>query len=278
MLDRVESEFKLKHPDFDPKMEQYFENKRKTLLGFAAATMKLNAEPNRAYELATKEADESISLLRCLNPMNCFPSFISYSTPLGSENIESYEYFFVDNNKIVNSTSGVKENGRVELVIDNKFIDELKSLGLPMASRLLKEEKKTSFQKDVLNILLLYSKSSLHKRLADKLGYILTAIEGILRFDRKDIIVQDLAERFAMIVDRELEGRKKALKLLNQIYDLRSRFIYEEYKESDLDVLKEFLLLSWVFFLNLIGHSDKFKTKDDFLKSIDNLKLSGGLR
>jgi hypothetical protein len=131
---------------------------------------------------------------------------------------------------------------------------------------------------DVMNALLLYARSSLHTELSDKLTYILTPLEAILLFNPQNFSTQDLAERLVLLVDKDLEGRKKALDVTDKIYNLRLKFVYGEHKNEDVETLQEFMTIAWSFFINLIAYSDKYETKEEFIKAIDNLKFSGGLK
>ncbi len=51
--------------------------------GFAAATIKLFAEPRRASEIAFEEADRVVSLLRFFSPATHIPEVFSYCTLQG---------------------------------------------------------------------------------------------------------------------------------------------------------------------------------------------------
>jgi hypothetical protein len=36
--------------------------------------------------------------------------------------------------------------------------------------------------------------------------------------------------------------------------------------------------MAWTFFINCIGYAGKYATKDEFIRAVDDFKLSGGLR
>jgi hypothetical protein len=277
MLDHWEADLKRKHPEAEAAADKFFEERRKALLGLAAATIKLRAEPGRAYEIALKEADDAIAMLRCLSFYNGFPYLVSHSVPLGREHLLSHRYFFTQDDKVVFYSHGFEKKDLKEWRIDNEYIAEMKSWGLDVLSDLLKEKNKTRFQEEVLNAYQLYSKSSLHRELADKLTYMLVPLEGLLLFDRNQT-AQDMAERLVLLVDKSIQGRKEALATIERVYELRLSFVRGEHKEEDVAVVQNFMTITWAFFISLIGYVNRYRTKEEFIRAIDNLKLSGGLQ
>lgn len=277
LLDRWEAEFWQTHPERPPRADEFFLRWRKKVLGLAAATIELRAEPKRAYELASSEAERTLALLRCLSPQNCFPFVVSYSVPLGQESSRSFQYLMTQENMVVFSSSGIEQTPFDEWTIDNEYMVEMKRFGLDALSALLKTQSLTAFQKTMIDVLQLYGRSSTFRDSADKLSYILTALEALLLLNNTQS-PEDLAERFALLVDRTLEGRKDAFETVLNIYDRRLSFVHGEHTEADMKLLERFMTFTWSFFINSIAYADKYETKDEFLRAIDNLKLSGGLK
>lgn len=277
MLDQWEAESRQRHPELPPEADEFFTRWRKQILGLAAATMELKAEPKRAYELASGEAERTLALLRCLSPQNGFPFVVSYSVPLGQEGSRSYQYLLTQEGKIAFSTSGIEQTPFDRWTIDNEYVAEMKQFGLDKLDELLKKPNPTAFQRTVLNALQLYGRSSTLRGSSDKLTYILTPLEALL-LPNKTQSPEDLAERFALLVDRTLEGRKQAFNTVLNIYDRRLSFVHGEHTEVDMKLLESFMIMAWTFFINCIGYAGKYATKDAFIRAVDDFKLSGGLR
>lgn len=277
MIDRWEQDTRREHPEAEEVTDKYFEARRKDLLGLAAATINLRAEPIRAYEIALEETEDAIALLRCLSIFNCFPYLVSHSVPLGREHVLGHQYLFTQDDKVVFFSNGFDKGDLKEWRIDNEYIAQMKLWGLDTLSTLLKEKNKNQFQQEVFNAFQLYSRNSLHRELADKLTYILAPLEGILSVDRNQTY-EDMAERLVLLVDDNLQGRKEALATVERIYELRLSFIRGEQKEEDIAVLQKFMTMAWAFFINLIGYVNRYQTKEEFIRAVDNLKLSGGLK
>jgi hypothetical protein len=277
MIDRWEQDERKKHPEAKEGIDKYFEERRKDLLGLAAATINLRAEPIRAYEIALQESEDAIALLRSLSVFSCFPYLFSHSVPLGREHVLGHQYLFTQDGNVAFFANGFDKGDMKEWRIDNEYIALTRSWGLDTLSDLLKEKNKNQFQQEVFNAYQLYSKSSLHKELADKLTYILAPLEGILSVDRNQTY-EDMAERLVLLVNKDLQGRKEALATVERIYERRLSFVRGEYKEDDVALLQKFMVIAWTFFINLIGYVKMYRTKDEFIRAVDNLKLSGGLK
>ncbi len=277
MLDRWEAEFRQRHSEMPAGSDEFFLRWRKKVLGLAAATMELKAEPKRAYELASSEAERTLALLRCLSPQNCFPFVVSYSAPLGQEGSRGFQYLMTQEDRVVFSNSGIEQTPFDRWTIDDEYMMEMKQFGLDAFDALLKVQSPTAFQRTLLDALQLYGRSSTLRESSDKLTYILTPLEALLLLDKTQS-AEDLAERFALLVERTPEERKRAFDTVLRIYERRLSFVHGEHTEADMQLLEGFMVLAWVFFINSVGYAGKYSTKDEFIRAIDNLKLSGGLK
>jgi hypothetical protein len=179
--------------------------------------------------------------------------------------------------KVVFSTSGIEQTPFDRWTIDNEYMAEMKQFGLDTLDTLLKVQSPTAFQRTVLDALQLYGRSSTLRESADKLTYILTPLEALLLLNKTQS-PEDLAERLALLVDRTLESRKQAFDTVLNIYDRRLSFVHGEHTEADMQLLERFMVMAWTFFINSIGYANKYATRDEFIRAIDNLKLSGGLK
>ncbi len=276
MLGEWEAEARQAHPEASSAHDVFFERWRKALLGLAAATIRLRAEPKRAYELASVEAERTLAVLRCLSFYSCFPFTVSNSVRLGEESTKHFKYIITHEGRIVFSSSGFKDTRYDEWRIDNADLELMKSYGMEKFSALLKERKPTSFQRDLLHALQLYGRSSTLRDPADKLTYIFAALEALLSVDRTQSL-DDWIDRLVMFVDKAAAGRKDALRTTRTVFARRLSFVHTEHTKQDLETLEKFMLIAWTFFMNVVGNANTFKSRLDFIRAIDNKILSGGL-
>lgn len=273
MIDNWSTEWKTNNPDKGDKVEPLFDKKRGKIQGYAAATIKLYAEPERAYEIAQEEAERAISLLRIFSPAYFFPQIVSYCTMLGRENIESELYFTLNEGRLIGMSEGIVSPTLKPWLLDNTFLSKIKPC-LDILDGVLMIDEKTDFQENSLDALLLYSKSSLSKAVADKLIYILIAIEHILLRNENEPIMQNIGERIAFFISDKREERKQIIARVKSVYTLRSKFIHHGQSIDDIQTLERFMFDAWLFFQTLILNINKPKTKEQFINKLEEIKLS----
>lgn len=97
----------------DPKdlirFEHHFGRKRSNYQNLAAATMKVEAELEHAYELALQETEKSLSVLRLFSPTNLYPTQICYVAPIEKQHKDGRVFFAMKDGIIKNETSGFSD-------------------------------------------------------------------------------------------------------------------------------------------------------------------------
>lgn len=273
ILDRWCSDVENKSPSNNHKIHEYFDNEQKVLQGLAASIIKLIAEPQRAFEIALEETEKSIGVLRLFSPSIILPEITSYCTVLGKENQESLKCFILKEKKYYQSTSALVDKSNKPWIIGDSDLSMFKEI-LDILDNLLARTNITEFQDKVLDSLLLYSRSTLAKNLADKLVYILVALESILLKNENEPIQQNIGERIAFFIGETADERKSIISNLKKAYNLRSLFIHHGHTVEDLETLKEFMLNVWTFFCLFIQNSNRFNSKEQLIESIEKIKLS----
>lgn len=245
------------------------------LQGISAATIKLNAEPIRALEIAVEESEKALSILRIFSLAIIHPGLNSYTTLLGKEHLDRYTYFLVNNEKLLSSTEGLTDKSGIAWKLSSDRISRIKSMGLDILSEILAKGPKTKFQEQVLDSLFIYSRSPLAKDAADKLIYILVAIESILLKDGNEPIQQNISRRMAYLMGNNVEQRKQVIVNIIKIYKLRSDFIHHGQCIEDLETLLIFMRNTWKFYQILIKKINDFKDKQELINKIEDSYLSG---
>ncbi|MDD2542285.1 MAG: HEPN domain-containing protein [Desulfuromonadaceae bacterium] len=273
LIDSWTAEYKSKNPEHVVNIERYFNEKRKKIQGYATATIKLCAEPNRAWEIAREESEKAISLLRVFSPACFIPQAVSYCTMFGQQNIQSKLYLTFTKDQrpaIVEGFSSLE----VQLwQLDNALLAEIMPCLILLDGVLIKDNK-TSFQDTSLDALSLYSKSALFKTVEDKLIYILIALEYMLLKNENEPIMQNIGERIAFFITTNSVERKRIVERTKTIYSLRSRFIHHGQSIDDIQKLQDFMSDAWRFFQTLMLNINRFKTKEEFLTKIEEVKFS----
>jgi hypothetical protein len=252
------------------------EKRRKRIQALAAATITVVAEPESAYEKAFEEIDKTVSLLRFFSPTNFSPRQICYSAPLGSQHEDRYVYLLVDNGQITHYNSGFKHKSLPVWNLTNQHRTTW-SHELAVLHSLLQTEQLTDFQSSVLDVLILYSRTSLAKHVSDKLVYMLVALESIFLKDRKEQITDNISLRMALMQDVSVPERREIIRNVKKAYDLRSGYIHhgQPIGIDDEKSLKTFMANAWHSLAALIPIAATEITKDEFYESFENRRLSG---
>lgn len=252
----------------------YINNERKELQGHAATTIKLNAEPERAMEIAVTESEKAISILRIFSPANLSPHIMSFCTLAGYSNLEKRKYFLFNNGKLFMVRNDFVDIERYHsMVISDKTVSMFKDMGLQTLSDILCQESRNDFQDQVLTSLFLYSRSSIAKEISDKLVYILVSLESILLNDASEPITQNVGDRMAYLIASP-KRRQEVVQNVKEIYKLRSSYIHhgKNISYEDGERVKKFMLNSWQVNQFLIHNINKFENKIKFIEYIDGIK------
>lgn len=255
-----------------------FDQDREKLQGFAAATIEIEAEPQRAVEIAFDEAEKAVSLLRFYTAAAWFPKLISHCVLLGREHYEGYTLLRVNDGKIEGYSEQSLSSNSPFTKISAVDVEENFQHGLKELSALLAKDNQTEFEEEILNSVIQYSKSCLAKDVSDKLVYILVALESVLLKDGNEPIQKNIGERMAVLFGQTLEQRKAIIKNVLQTYGLRSSFIHHGKKMSSehYETLSEFMINAWetlIRIVQIVSHNSAI-TRQQFFDMVEEKRLS----
>jgi hypothetical protein len=255
------------------KTEAHFDRLRSRIQNTTAACVEVEAEPIRANEIALRESEGSIAILRLACPamMNVYqwapldPSFIDrMGAPL---------ILRVENSKIMGQHSALHERMMTQWVLRPEEIEYYFQTLWGFGHNLLVIQR-NEFQDLLLGALIHYSKSVLKSDPAERLLYIITALESI--FIKKDEgIVQNLRERMAVMMEPGAGKRLKVLDVISKVYEIRSGFVHRAAPIYEISILEEFFLEAWTTMFFLLNNYNKWDTKTEFLRTVDAHKFSG---
>ena len=252
--------------------EFFGENFRKRFQGWSAGVIRLVAEPIAAREIALRETERSLAMLRVFSIAALTPKATCYSAVMGRENLETITTFIFKNNLFASSIEEAMDYGLIPWNLDKNSVTEVYKRGLGLLSDLLRSTTRTEFQESILESLTLYSQATREKELSNKLVYLLAALEGIFLKNDSEPIQQNLGERIATLVGRDLKNKKDIIGNIKSIYGLRSRFLHHAHSIDEYGELEEFMLNAWHAMVVVIENHNRFTTKQDFVSAIDDLK------
>ena len=282
----IESEFTIGKVSFKtvtkPLLDAYLprdeEKIRKDLQGYAAASMKLTAEPKRAHQIVFEEAEKALLLLLFFSPVNFEPTRISHCTFLGKSHLETINYLIVQNQAIIDYSWSIADMSSPVWQLDTSYISDLKEWGLDKLGELFAKEDRTDLQEELLGSVFQYSKNCLTKDAADKLVHILVGLESIVLKDSNEPIMNNIGERMAALIGQDPASRKAIIANVKKTYALRSSFVHhgQTISIADMDTIKEFMHKAWscLHSLVLLAHQNATMTKAQFFDWIEERRLS----
>jgi hypothetical protein len=247
---------------------------RSRLQSATAACVTVEAEPIRGNELALERSEASISILRLACPAMLNAHQWAPIDPSLIDRLGASIMLHVENRKIVGQQNSLHERMLHQWLLRKEDIERHTRTLWGFGHNLLMTER-NEFQELLLGALIHYSRNVLKSETAERLLYIVTALESVFIKDANEGITQNLRERLAAFGGRDKVQRLYILKTITNVYDLRSGFVHRAVPVSDMSQIQEFLLEAWSTFLFLLNNYNKWKTKSDFLRMVDEHKFSG---
>ena len=166
------------------------------------------------------------------------PKIVSKFEIWGSESIDGANLLFINDGKLSGFTTEMLTNDQLHLQLDEAAIDFHLKFGLEILSDLLIKDNKSQFEKVSLEAFFIYSRCTTVKDPADKLVYILVALESLFLKNNTEPIQQNLAERIAFLIEKTVEGRMKIIKEVKNAYEIRSSFVHHGASIEDYEALE----------------------------------------
>ncbi|QIW09767.1 HEPN domain-containing protein [Francisella sp. LA112445] len=214
--------------------DKLIENFRTQYQGYAVVKIHLECEPDLANELSIIIAKKVVSFLSIYSGVLLVNDIKCISKIKGTENLEKLSIISCSESSW-NKTDKVLDRASMKTwYISKSNIKEYMYIGLETLSMMSTKEKPTEFESLLLNACMLYSKATFTAEPLEKLVYILSSLESVLLKSENEPIQQNLTERFAIFVSKELTERKDIIKNLRAVYTLRSRYLHHGYKFKEL--------------------------------------------
>ena len=258
--------------------QRMFAEERRRMQGFAAATLTVVGESERALEVALEEADWAAALLRLFSPAMLSPWARSCCTPWGRENIEAPTFLLFDPGS-PRLLAGRRMDTPHDFVwrLDAARVRLIRAGGFDaLADRLFAREP-SGFAEEVRAALLLYSQTALRATPTHKLMAALLPLESFLLRSESGPISEVLSLRLAHATGGPRDERKRTAVLAKKAYGLRSQYVHHGKKvaaSADVETVREFLQLAWRFFLAVGLHEvSRYPDRQAYLAALDDQKF-----
>ena len=261
----------LENPDMERRVRELENDTRAKFQATLAACVKIRAEAKAASQEALARTLRATALLRFLSIANWTSKVRSFTLPFGMEGSTGWHSFNLDSGVVKSLSSASVFEGPYEWVIDEARAE---LPGLLECLSDLASTQGTDFRKTLFDAMLIYSRNSTTTDPANKLVFILVALESMLLKDASEPIQGNLGERMAFLVGASLDARKNIVSTVKKTYAMRSKFIHHGQGIDDLEVFDAFLFNAWSSFVKLLELRDRFKTRLELIGKLDEMKLS----
>ncbi len=247
---------------------------RSSIQSSLAACVTVEAEVEKAREIAHKTANDAVGLLRFISPINLQHKFVSYAVPVGRENTQKTVEYFLEQGEIRRQKQSWIDRGP-----DSWNVDDARNMCpgvFENLQRLCLNPNESEFRRILHRSLLLHAQNTISAEIAQKLVYVTSAIESLLLINSTEPIQKNLGERMAFIVGRDLAQRRAIVQNVDKFYSIRSRLFHhgEEVNPDDVAVIDQFFCNVWATFAELLGKLDLFQSKDNLIRDLEDKKLS----
>ncbi len=252
------------------------EQTEKQVRNKTCAIFEVGAEPGRALELAEKETQRVIDLLRY-----AIPALYSADkrVVIGLQGEHSRQLRYVPIISAIEDSFNSREQvvgSLYPLELSPKNIDKMKRIGVFILGELLEKENPTEFEKTILLAIEWFSRSQTQLELKNKLLNLITVFETFLTQGGGYPIQTSIAEGASILLIKEdVIRRKRLVERIKEFYGLRNTLSHGRGKEIlDIDV-RELTYLASSLINILTKMKDQFESKDDLLRWIEYRRLGG---
>lgn len=249
---------------------------RDSLQAAAAAEVTTLGEPIRAREIALGQVEQSVSMLRLFSPVLLGPYKRSLCKPLAHSElgVNIVLRLTEDGVSLADLEVRMPPELQPEWRLSDSLMEQLWPSGLRAAHDLLVKEERTEFEETVISALLQYSRSALKAEPADKLLYIISALESVLLPESSEL-TKNLQLRMALLLGKTYDERTAITKAVSTAYRLRSDFVHRNLVVADLGAVREFMREAFRIAHKLLSLAGRFETQSEFIAVVDSYKLRG---
>lgn len=257
------------------KVKKLLNDYKKKYKGKVYTLIKVNAERNRAIEIAKDETEKALMVLRFFSQSAVFPSVSQYFGREGQVLVPS-SHIFIYSEKTPSIYKGFDSNhGHINFHIGQEELNMYEKTKFNLLSELIKKKELTSFEETFLLSLSYFIKGVSFSDYDDKLVFLLTAVETLLLKNNNEPIQDNLARRLSFITDSTLLKRKQTIIAFKSAYTQRGKYLHHGFKKLSSSELEFVQQKIWMALINILPNVNKIKTKMDLINDLEDRILSG---
>lgn len=258
--------------DIEEQIKLRFDKLRGRYQGYASGVIQVNAEPIRASQIAREKVETALAGLRVFSAAALFPDVICNWVPSGWEYIPENRSFQCIDGVMSHISEGLSSMKMNCWPISNSEFDMMLKAGLEKYSVTVESCQKSKFEKDAIRAIRFYSRSLLLESIGERLTFIFASLESLLLKGETEPTSQNIADRVAFFLGKTPEQLRAISANIKKAYVLRGKFIHHGRTLERNETLDSFFRTSWDFYTQLMQNLKTFKTREDFIRTIEDRK------
>lgn len=265
-IDEFEATAASLSPDRKESRKQLFSSIRREFQGFAAIVLTVEAEPVVAEERALVMARDAVNLLRFFSPAAPYAEALCPMAIAGLDLVPSSKAITVSERRFSFSASIACNVSFWRL--SSAEISDLEQRGLLEAADLLDPNHLSEFAMEVRSSLITFSNGCTLADLVERLGYVLSSLEGVLLRHEVEPVQASVAERFAILVSADQADRAHMAQLVRRAYYFRNRRWTQRPSPRETQVIAELIYHAHAVLCSALLNAEKFETKAEFISAL----------
>lgn len=256
--------------------------------GKVCCSMVVTAEPIRCVEIARRETDRALVMLRCFSPTVFIPEIPSYFDRRGMELVPGHDHIIFEEvhddadppesppRLLPRTCEGTDEPRQFWTTFSERDLREVGGEALQNANILLNRERPSELEEQLLTCYTLFARGIRSTDFHERVVFCLVALEALLLKSTTEPIGANMGNRAAFLAYKPKGDRRKAKETISKAYEVRSRFLHHgERKMENMDLLRDLQPLVWCALQNVFVRIAKgCKTRTDLLEQIENELMS----
>lgn len=269
-IEELEGDYLNNEKDYD---EDYFKMLRDTYQGQVFISTTVNAEKEKAKEIAFDECTLSIDILKITSITLNAPEYkLLFDIDRNARGNHKNNYLIQDIKKpyyfTINHSINQKFYTLDKKVWENSILNQLSIFHNFLLNRTKDESELSSLiTLSISRFSDALSKDDLNQRIVD----LFTILESLLLNNEESNIVENISKYCSKLVSKKTDERKEIMTLIKKMYKIRSSLIHHgKYKIFEIEDLRKLQAVVIALLINLIGKINTHNSKHSILKEIDD--------
>jgi hypothetical protein len=287
--------FKIGYVEFGSFSDKYFDryieeyNKRQPLneniyvkwkemyRGTMYACFKVKAEKEKAQEIALRACAIAVDVLKiCTNTLDYPQLKLSFDIDCRTNEVDQSQVIIEAIEFIDGLTTNLKREP-AQYILDKVQMNLMEQRGLIVFNNFLLGlgNEQTELEALILQGIQQFAKSFSNTDLNQRVTLIFTILESLLLIDEDSPIIDNVSKYASKLISKEKDERKKIIKLLKEMYKIRSKWVHHAKKEDvAINDIRRLQRITHSLLIELIRKTKEHKFKKSLLDEIDDAILA----